>query len=103
MIDKNYFVAELPKQINRLGANPVVCVLLGDGSEYFVRGIDGVTDGYVMLNVYPIASAATFHAPSHYDVAKADSYPVTVPFELIARVQLSNSTQDQRPKVGFFS
>jgi hypothetical protein len=102
MIDQEYFRTHLPGQVRQLGANPVVRVILVSGIEYVVRGIDHVEAGYVMLNVYPHDSAATFHSPSHYDVAKTESHPITVAYEEIAQLHFSNSTQEDRPKVGFF-
>jgi hypothetical protein len=106
MFDKEFFVRELPQQIQGYGGSGAAMVVVRAyrGGAYFVSGIEKLKDGYVLFEVYRREFGVTpteVASSSPYDVTVAAPVctdPVALPYKNIAVVRISAAI---RPEVGF--
>ena len=104
MFDAKYFRESLAKQVENVGGNPVVRMVLNDGQEYLVRDVVETTPGYLLVNVHPPETTGEIVAAStsaYSMVPETGFHPAAVAYESIAHVYLSTTTAEQRPRVGF--
>lgn len=97
MLDPSYFETGLPSQLKAVGQHPVVRVVLDSGQEYYVRKVDLVSPGYVLLTVYPRQVAASFEST----VTNLPSHHLTLPYEVISQIAVSSATAEEHPRMGF--
>jgi len=98
MFDKTYFESEFPRQLEAVGDRPVVRFSLNGGAEeIWVRSIDELPDGYLTVVVYRPPGSRSY---ANKDGQGTDS-PAAITYEAIDAVSFSNSTEEQRPQVGF--
>ena len=99
MFEKTYFESEFPNQLEAVGERPVVRLSLHGGSdEIRVRSIEEPSDGYVTLIVYRPKGAGSYAKKDR----QGTHFPAAITYESIDAVWFSNSTEEQRPHVGFF-
>ena len=99
MFQRSYFEAGFHRQLEQVGANPVVRLSRNCGSEeVWIRSIEQASDGYLTLNVYRPHGTGSYSTRS----GEGTHFPPAMRYEAIDSVWISDSTAGDRPKVGFF-
>jgi hypothetical protein len=103
MFDAHYFRSTLQKDVDALGGDPVVEVLLLNGHAHRVRAVLDAGDGHVTLETYQAKGDLGHDRPRFGETkgAAADTYRTAVAYESIAAVVLDPAPAQVRPRAGF--
>ena len=104
MFDAHYFRTTLQRDIEAVGGEPVVEVLLHNGHVHRVRAIIDAAEGLVTLDAFQVRGDLTHERP-HFGRA-GDSHETVraiVSYESIVAVVLDSSTMHVKGRPGFGS
>jgi hypothetical protein len=104
MFDAHYFRSTLQKDVDALGGDPIVEVLLLNGHAHRVRAVLDAGDGHVTLETYPAKGDLGHDRPRFGDAkgaAAPDTFRTALSYESIAAVVLDPAPTQVRPRAGF--
>ncbi len=92
--DRNFFENVLPQSVDQFCkqaecGNPVVELHTVDGTRHFLKGVSGVSDGYVALHT---------HSEHHEQPVQ-----VFLPYQTIYRVEIHPEEDEKQGRMGFIA
>ncbi len=103
MLDATYFKKSLPRDVEAVGGEPVVEIVLLSGHVYRVSAVVEVGEGHVTLECYQIKDDLALHRPRFGDesAAQQDTFRVVVSYESVASVTLDSAETHPKIRPGF--
>lgn len=104
MFDADYFLTTLERDVDAVGGDPVVDVLLENGHVHRLRSVVEVGDRRVTVEAYHVRGDLTHHLPRFGGAdPEHEVYRAVIAYESIAAVMLDPATTHVRPHAGFAS
>ena len=104
MIDADYFLQGLSRQVQELGGTALVSITLHAGGDFYVRDVVETHQGHVLLNIWhgeagrPIASPSS---SAYTEELPSGHHPVAIAFESISCVNVLPAETEIHRRIGF--
>jgi hypothetical protein len=104
MYDSKYFLGGLKKQVEQMGGDVIVTLVLHSGGTFYVRDVVETHSGYVLLNVWHDSKGRPMKAPSSdvFNMEVPSGYhSISVSFESISMIDIIPTNAEERKRIGF--